>query len=127
MGELEVGEKWDGILEPVHGSGRGVFRHRRAGLPRRWPLSSGSLAPSQGSLPGVPERLTFRGGLSARAFLWPHYAGYNSSVDKRKATVYGLPVKIRSFAHKGLKRLYEDSNVKGVPPETVDKLRKMFF
>lgn len=35
-------------------------------------------------------------------------------------------MKIRTFAHKGLKRLYEDDNTKGVPPETVDKLRKMF-
>ena len=26
----------------------------------------------------------------------------------------------------GIKRLYEDDNAKGVPPETVDKLRKMF-
>jgi proteic killer suppression protein len=36
-------------------------------------------------------------------------------------------MKIRSFTHKGLKRLYEDGNAKGVPPDTVDKLRKMFF
>jgi proteic killer suppression protein len=35
-------------------------------------------------------------------------------------------VKIRNFVHKGLKRLYADDNVKGVPPDTVDKLRKMF-
>ena len=35
-------------------------------------------------------------------------------------------MKIRSFTHKGLKRLYEDGNAKGVPPDTVDKLRKMF-
>jgi toxin HigB-1 len=35
-------------------------------------------------------------------------------------------MKIRSFAHKGLKRLYEDANTKGIPPDTVDKLRKMF-
>jgi proteic killer suppression protein len=34
-------------------------------------------------------------------------------------------VKIRNFTHKGLKRLYEDDKVKGVPPDTVDKLRKM--
>ncbi|MGD0580577.1 MAG: type II toxin-antitoxin system RelE/ParE family toxin [Bryobacteraceae bacterium] len=33
---------------------------------------------------------------------------------------------IRSFAHKGLKRLYEEGSAKGVPPDTVDKLRKMF-
>jgi proteic killer suppression protein len=34
-------------------------------------------------------------------------------------------VKIRNFAHKGLKRLYAEESVKGVPPDTVDKLRKM--
>jgi proteic killer suppression protein len=35
-------------------------------------------------------------------------------------------MKIRSFAHKGLKRLYTEDNAKGVPAGTVDKLRKMF-
>ena len=35
-------------------------------------------------------------------------------------------MKIRSFAHKGLKRRYEEDDARGVPPETVDKLRKMF-
>jgi proteic killer suppression protein len=34
-------------------------------------------------------------------------------------------VKIRNFVHKGLKRLYEEDKAKGVPPDTVDKLRKM--
>lgn len=34
-------------------------------------------------------------------------------------------MKIRSFAHKGLKRLYSDDNAKGVSAESVDKLRKM--
>lgn len=34
-------------------------------------------------------------------------------------------MKIRNFIHKGLKRLYEDGSAKGVPPDTVDKLRKM--
>jgi proteic killer suppression protein len=34
-------------------------------------------------------------------------------------------VRIRNFAHRGLKRLYEDDEVKGIPPDTVDKLRKM--
>jgi proteic killer suppression protein len=34
-------------------------------------------------------------------------------------------VKIRNFAHKGLKRLYAEDNVMGVPPDTVGKLRKM--
>jgi proteic killer suppression protein len=35
-------------------------------------------------------------------------------------------VRIRNFAHRGLKRLYMDDSAKGVPPDTVDKLRKMF-
>jgi hypothetical protein len=35
-------------------------------------------------------------------------------------------MKIRSFSHKGPKRLYEDNSAKGVPPDTVDKVRKMF-
>ena len=35
-------------------------------------------------------------------------------------------MKIRNFAHKGLKRLYEEDSAKGVPPDTADKLRKIF-
>jgi len=34
-------------------------------------------------------------------------------------------VKIRNFIHKGLKKLYEDDSVTGVPPDSEDKLRKM--
>jgi toxin HigB-1 len=34
-------------------------------------------------------------------------------------------VKIRNFAHKGLKRLYEEGDPKGVPPSCLDKLRKI--
>lgn len=34
-------------------------------------------------------------------------------------------MKIRNIVHKGLKRLYAEDNAKGVPPDTVDKLRKM--
>src|ERR1700733_4703582 len=36
-----------------------------------------------------------------------------------------IQVRIRNFVHKGLKKLYADDATKGVPPETVDKLRKM--
>jgi len=36
-----------------------------------------------------------------------------------------LDVRIRNFVHKGLRRLYQEDSAKGVPPETVDKLRKM--
>ena len=35
-------------------------------------------------------------------------------------------MRIRSFAHKSLKRFYSEDSAKGVPPGTVDKLRKMF-
>jgi len=35
-------------------------------------------------------------------------------------------MKIRNFIHKGLKRFYEEDIAKGIPPDTVDKLRKMF-
>jgi len=34
-------------------------------------------------------------------------------------------MKIRNFLHKGLKKLYAEDNPKGVPPDTVDKFRKM--
>ena len=34
-------------------------------------------------------------------------------------------MKIRNFAHKGLNRLYSEGSVKGVPPDTVNKLRKI--
>jgi toxin HigB-1 len=34
-------------------------------------------------------------------------------------------VKIRSFAHKGLKKLYAEDSVKGIPPDSAEKLRKM--
>lgn len=34
-------------------------------------------------------------------------------------------VRIRNFSHKGLKRLYAEDSVKGVPSDTADELRKM--
>jgi proteic killer suppression protein len=34
-------------------------------------------------------------------------------------------VKIRSFIHKGLRKLYAEDNAKGVSPDSVDKVRKM--
>ena len=34
-------------------------------------------------------------------------------------------MKIRNIVHKGIKRLYSEDSTKGVPPDTVDKLRKM--
>ena len=42
---------------------------------------------------------------------------------KLQATLFG--VRIRNFVHTGLKRFYTEDSVKGVPPDTVDKLRKM--
>ena len=34
-------------------------------------------------------------------------------------------MRIRNFAHKGLKKLYAKDNAKGVPPDAADKLLKM--
>ena len=34
-------------------------------------------------------------------------------------------MKIRNFVHKGLQKLYVEDSAKGVPPDAVDKLRKM--
>ena len=34
-------------------------------------------------------------------------------------------MRIRNFIHKGLKKLYADDVARGVPSDTVDKLRKM--
>ena len=36
-----------------------------------------------------------------------------------------MPVRIRNFVHKGLKRLYLQDSTKGVPADAVDKLQKM--
>jgi proteic killer suppression protein len=40
-----------------------------------------------------------------------------------QATLYR--VRIRNFVHKGLKKLYAEDSAKGIPPDTVDKVRKM--
>ena len=49
-----------------------------------------------------------------------------TDIDKCNVTGYShYQVQIRNFIHKGLKRLYEEDNKKGVPPDSVDKLRKM--
>jgi proteic killer suppression protein len=34
-------------------------------------------------------------------------------------------LKIRNFVHKSLKKLYTEDSAKGLPPDTVDKLRAM--
>jgi proteic killer suppression protein len=34
-------------------------------------------------------------------------------------------VEIRNFVHKRLKKFYTEDSAKGLPPDTVDKLRKM--
>ena len=34
-------------------------------------------------------------------------------------------MRIRTFAHKGVRKLYEDDIARGVPPDSADKLRKM--
>jgi toxin HigB-1 len=50
--------------------------------------------------------------------------GHGLTSVRLRATV--IQVRIRNFIHKGLKKLYADDATKGVPPDTVDKLRKMF-
>ena len=40
-----------------------------------------------------------------------------------RATVVAM--RVGNFIHKGLKKLYADDRVRGVPPDTVDKLRKL--
>jgi hypothetical protein len=47
---------------------------------------------------------------------------YLTSV-RLQATLYR--VQIRSFVHKGLKKLYAEDSAKGVMPDMVDKVRKM--
>jgi toxin HigB-1 len=34
-------------------------------------------------------------------------------------------MRLRDFVHNSLKKLYADDSSKGVPPDTVDKFRKM--
>ncbi len=34
-------------------------------------------------------------------------------------------MRVRSFVHKGLRALYREDDAKGLPPDSVDKLRKM--
>lgn len=47
------------------------------------------------------------------------------TIDKRKVTGYTAKVKVRNFIHKGLRRFCEDDDPGGLPPSSVDKLRKM--
>jgi proteic killer suppression protein len=49
------------------------------------------------------------------------------TLDNCKVTGYSLWVRIRNFLHKGLKRLYTEDSAKGLPPDAVDKLRKMLM
>ena len=55
---------------------------------------------------------------------FPTKHGHGLTSVRLQATVN--QVRIRNFIHKGLKKLYADDATKGVPPDTVDKLRKMF-
>ncbi len=50
---------------------------------------------------------------------------YVPTIDQCKVTGYTNIGKIRNFVHKGLRRLYEEGDPKGLPPSGVDKLRKM--
>jgi toxin HigB-1 len=46
-------------------------------------------------------------------------------IDLCSVTGYTSTVRIRNLAHKGLRRLYENDDPKGLPPSSVDKLRKI--
>ena len=46
-------------------------------------------------------------------------------IDKCKVTGYGVRVRIRSFVHKALRRLYLEDSAKGLPADAVAKLRAM--
>jgi len=54
---------------------------------------------------------------------FPTKHGHGLTSVRLQATV--IQVRIRNFIHKGLKKLYADDAARGVPPDTVDKLRKM--
>jgi hypothetical protein len=54
---------------------------------------------------------------------FPTKHGHGLTSVRLQATV--IQVRIRNFIHKGLKKLYTDDATKGVPSDTVDKLRKM--
>ena len=47
-------------------------------------------------------------------------------IDMRQATPDNVIVRVRSFSHKSLKSFYEEGSTKGLPAETVAKLRAMF-
>jgi proteic killer suppression protein len=46
-------------------------------------------------------------------------------LESVKLQATGCRLKIRNFAHKGLKRLYTEDRPEGVPPDTAGKLRNM--
>jgi len=70
-------------------------------------------------IPSLPVKVNFN--VSAKPDLQIALTGVTL-----QATGYSRPVRIRNFAHKGLQRFYTEDIAKGVPPDTVDKLRKMF-
>jgi hypothetical protein len=48
-----------------------------------------------------------------------------ANLTARSPSLYTLHVKVRSFANKALKRLYQQDNPKGLPADAVDKIKKM--
>ena len=48
-----------------------------------------------------------------------------TQIDACSLTGYTYLMQIRNIVHKGIKRLYMEDNAKGLPADTVDKLRKM--
>ena len=68
-------------------------------------------------------------GKGAASFPKKHGTGLNrlnlSGLTSVRLQATVVQVRIRNFVHKGLKKLYADDATKGVPPDSVDKLRKM--
>lgn len=119
-----------------HLSLRSQFRcplgNRPEGQPGCVPFHCGETDEWQGHLPipaldpstAVLEVLDIVGDDRTNLFAAPTLTGpFLLTCVRLQATVDR--VKIRSFIHKGLKRLYEEDSAKGVSPDMVDKLRKM--
>ena len=89
----------------------------------------------QQSFHGEASRLFYTAGDNLALALLTHYfrilPGWKRQVRSSQLTRVRLratvaEVKIRSIVHKGLTKLYEDDIARGVPPDALDKLRKVF-
>jgi proteic killer suppression protein len=94
----------------------------------RMVLGRGVAGPEQAPHGWEAENARYYGRLQRGKGAAPFPKKYENDVEpltsvRLRATV--IQVRIRNFVHKGLKRLHTDDATKGVPPDTVDKLRKM--